>query len=301
MTTTTVESAPVTVDALFAAPPLVNLVGACQALGTLTELDEAHWGFNGARWLPENDAAPPTDQVWWDCFEAGGAGPVGTKERETPGDIVRVRPFDIYRTLGVSGLQHSAEDWRARARRRLVAAQSHMIEAEVWDGTIAQAAAFPNPYLRQATLLNGGAALGYRRALAELEEAVASAGGVAAMIHVNWRLASLWSNDGLATPAPSGKYLRTALGTIVVPGTGYPGTGAQASGVAKAYAYVTPLVRMWLGPIREYTLEAAGTTAAFDVDPDVNDITVRVERSVVYGWDDGPLAHGIYADLASEH
>lgn len=303
--------APATVvDALPAAPPVASLLSAGQALGLVVETDESHWG-NGVVYLPEV-CTPPTEQYWWDCVEGGGEDPgaragagfgLATKARETNLDMQRARAFDVWRAIGCSALQFEAEAWQARARRALVAHQSHQVEVEVWSGNVAQAAAFPNQYLldTNGALLNSGVALGYRQALAELEQAVADAGGPAAMIHAQWRLASLWAADGLATPAPSGKYLRTALGTIIVPGTGYPGTGTgegpTSPSAAASYAWVTPLVRVWLGPIRSYALEGSST---FDVDIDVNDITARVERSVTYTWD-ACLQKGVLVNLNTDH
>lgn len=231
--------------------------------------------------------------------------PSYTKDPPANADPVRFRPWDIYDSVACTAMQWRAEEWVARARRALLAHQSMYIEQELWTGFVAQAAGFPNDYLLNTPTIVGGGALGYARALAELEQAAADvANGQPAMIHAQPRVVSLWVQNGLVSPNASGRQLRTAFGTIVVPGTGYPGTGTTiapgASTVAEAYAYITGLVSIRLGPIRELRLEGAGTTAEADFDPDVNDFVVRVERPVVY-WFDPCLKHGVLINLTQAH
>lgn len=296
------------VDAPPAAPPLVSLLSSAR----VEEVADGGW-INGIAYLPEA-CDTPDNPYWWSCPEIGhetgdprvnaDGTPGYTKDALTNDEPVRFRPFDVYDAIGCTSLQWRAEDWRARARRAFEVAQSSHIERELWEGDIATLAGFPNDYLTNSPTIVGGGALGYARALAELEQAVADVtlGRAGATIHAVPRLVSLWTQNGLVTPNASGRQLRTALGTLVVPGAGYTGTGeslADADTVDATYAYVTGIVTVRLGPIRELAMSGDGLTpeaqtAAFDTS--LNDFVVRIERPVVYSFDPC-LKHGVLVDL----
>lgn len=298
-------------DTLPATPPPLGLLNAA----VVTDADkDSPWG-NGLTWLPEG-CESPADPYWWECPEGDGVTPVtayestggaadGAKDPASSPAVQRVRPFTIYDTVSCTAMQFRAEDWQARARRALNAHLGAALELEVWDGQVAQAAGFPNPYLNNSpTIGNGGAALGFSAALAELEQMIADQGGGPAMIHAQPRTVSLWTQDGQVFPEGNGRRLRTSLGNLVVSGVGYPGTGPTLDpnepGPLSAYAYITPIVRVWLGPVNLLTLEDNTGYGDADIVTSTNDLIVRAERIVAYGWDPC-IEGGILVDHTTEY
>lgn len=284
------------IDALPAAPPRVSLLSSA----IVVDQPDGEW-LNGMAYLPEGCDEPELP-YWWACPE-GEAGHTPqayqSDESMTVGkaipdgeSVVRFRPFDIWHGVACTVLQFRAEDWQARARRALAAVQSTLIERELVTGAIATAAGFPNDYLAAAPTVLG--TFSPETALAELEQAGASR---PSMIHAPPRIVSQWLSRGLVAPFASGRQLVTGLGTVVVPGSGYP-----AGNSTSASAYVTGLVRVWLGPVKVLTTESAGNVQDADYDAAgprertggiVNDLVVRVERAVAYTYD--PCFVGVVA------
>lgn len=144
-----------------------------------------------------------------------------------------------------------------RAKRKLLAVQSYQLEKEFWTGAVATAAGYThNQYLAisNPTLIEGGDALGTLTALAELEQFVQQTFNEVGMIHAQPRTVIYWLNNG-AVSLVNG-LIRTALGTIIVPGSGYPGTGPgglepKTSGTHadRSWVFATSLVYVRLGDI----------------------------------------------------
>lgn len=280
------------VDGLPLVAPRVSLLS---SVDVTTENDEAHWA-NGLRFLPDNcDVPTGVTPYWWACPEGAGTAPAHTKDTPAPEAQVLYRPYDIWVGFRCGNQALRSNDYVARANRSIEAFQSYLIEQELQLGTVAQAAGFPNDYLENApTALNAGGNTPYVTALAELEQALATCNpGQIGVIHAQPRTVTLWLQNGLVAPEPNGRRLRTAMGTIVVPGAGYDGggTGLATGGVASSWAYGTGMVRIWLGPIRRMVDESGspgethGINAA-EVDRTVNTVNVRVERMVAAVWDE---------------
>lgn len=170
----------------------------------------------------------------------------------------------------------------ARAKRKLLAVQASVIEREFWSGTKATSQSWANnQFLTKAaglTVLQSGAAVGTVDALAALEQAIVDGSPYGkGMIHASPRLATHWTYNGLveAVPGPPGT-LRTQLGTIVIAGAGYLGTGPNNSVNANhlQWAYVTPPVQIRLG---EITLNQTDEDTVA-VSRDTNDRSIRVAR-----------------------
>lgn len=164
----------------------------------------------------------------------------------TPGAFT---PFGIWAGERCS-TRSPAADTEARARRNLDRLSTKLVEHEFWAGTQAQDSGWDNHYLTEDPddILSGDAT-GPVTALAELEVAIGNLIAGPAMIHVAPSLATLWFHHGLLRR--EGRLLLTALDTIVVPGSGYPGTadGNNPSAPAEtSWAYATPLVEVRLGP-----------------------------------------------------
>lgn len=261
------------VDAVTLAPPRVSLLTSADVI---THTDN-QWA-NGLTWRPEA-CAPPAEPYWWACYAEGAEGPSSQgKVPATPESPVEYRPFDIWVGVQCGNMANAVDE--LEARRALDAFQSFLIEQELWTGAVATAAGFPNDFLENTpTALNAGGLTAYVTALAELEQALATCQpGQVGMIHAQPRTVTVWVQNGLVIPEANGRRLRTALGTIVVPGAGYPGTGTglDPATVAASWAYGTGLVRVHLGPVE--VIE--------DFNRSVNTTIVRAERSVAAVMDE---------------
>ena len=265
------------VDAIPLAPPRVSLLSSVDVV-----TGDGDW-LNGIMFTPEH-CTPPENPYWWTCPPSGGAAPTQTKDIPDPEDVVNATPFDIWVGFKCGNQAVRNGDYQNMARRAMEAFQSSLIERELWTGTVAQAAGFPNDYLENTPdAINGGAATPYVTALAELEQALATCQpGQIGVIHAQPRTVTTWLQNGLVTAEASGRRLRTQLGTIVVPGAGYPGTGAGLGAATKdaAWAYGTGMVRVYLGALSTVPEDNV------EVDRTVNDIRVRVERAAVAVWDE---------------
>lgn len=172
----------------------------------------------------------------------------------------------------------------ARAQRKLLAVQSKVLEAEFWNGTKAQSQTWANnQYLRKAgvTVLGTapvGGPFGIVDGLAALEQAISDGSAwERGVIHASPQLVTHWAWQGLvkARPSPPGT-LMTELGTIVVAGGGYDGSGPQNQINPNHYewAYATPVPQIRLGQIT-YNETDTDTVA---VDRLANDRIIRASR-----------------------
>src|SRR5262245_38999981 len=208
------------VEAIPLTPPRVSLVTSVDVA-----TGDGDW-MNGIRFAPEA-CAPPTNPYWWNCPEGSGTAPGFTKVINAPEAQVGYRPFDIWIGFKCGNMAVRNGEYLAEARRAMEAFQSSLIEKELWGGTVATTAGFPNDYLKNSpTLINTGTATPFITALAELEQGLATCQpGQIGVIHAQPRVVTKWRAYGLVEAEASGRRLRTALGTIVVPGAGYDGTG----------------------------------------------------------------------------
>lgn len=295
---------------LPSAPPVASLLSSALVIPS----SELPYGWeNGLEWQPEKGALDTTNDYpyWWVCPEGAGA----TAEATVPGGIKktygqpamrRVRPLvahsgdksSTFQEFGPDKADESPEGRKARVRHVLEANLSRIIENELWTGTRATAAGFPNDFLLNApTALNGGASTGFVTALAELEQALSQGDttGVG-MIHAQPRTVAAWMSEYLVRPDASGKRLFTNLGTLVVPGSGYTGSGTGLVGggtVAASWAYVTGMVRVALDEeklVPDTNAEASDRT--------LDDLTYRAERVFMVAWE-GNTKSGVKVNHAS--
>lgn len=293
----------VPIQALPATPPTISLLTSA----SLVESNAlpAHWE-NGIAWDPEIcklDLDLADDfPYWWICADEGGATAFEHREAELSlgdgpkpvpvnPDLRSYVPFTVFGTDFCRAGQ-GGRDRAGRARRVLEANLSAAIERELWLGTIAQAASYPNDYLTLTPTSLGGPH-GFRTSLAELEQALSDCVTGPKMIHAQARLVSLWSANGLLVPSSSGRRLETLLGTIVVPGAGYDGSGADlaAGTIDTSWAYGTGLVRVLRSDVRIVPdVDAEATDLA------TNDTTYRAERSVAAIFD-GCCKIGVQVEL----
>lgn len=285
--------------------------------GSLTEPADLRAGY-----VPQTESPEETAQLRWqngyyiDPEGCGGGtvidpcGATGGEDPTEPADIGPINPFVLTAAVDCSTFGSLSDEMYARAVRRLAGTRSYLLEREFWVGTAAQANSWSNQYLTktgaggiQRTVENG-TAVGTTTALAELEQAIAdgTSWGVG-MIHAQPRTVTYWSENGLVTATARPGLYTTLLGTIVVAGRGYPGTGpggASAfqgadSGIATtsgqyAWAYATSQVFVRLGPVMTATEEDYEA-----VDPAANTRLVRARQDAIASWD-GCVHAGVFID-----
>jgi hypothetical protein len=187
----------------------------------------------------------------------------------------------------------------AEAERKLRGVEQARLEEELWLGTEAAAESLPNDFLTNttATILEPQSAPhGYVTALAVLEgHAYSVDDWREPMIHCTHRTATYWFSENLLTR--DGSQFFTNLGTRVVVGGGYDGTGpaaAMAAGVEDSdYAFVSDRVRVLLGELRVHG------DAPWVMDYSTNLRHVPAERFAAAFFDGSPLA-GILIDHTTQ-
>lgn len=203
-----------------------------------------------------------------------------------------IKPFFIEvdetrSTLGFLGI-----DRLERITHQLDAMTQHALEHELWDGAIRKAELHDNKALSDAsaTVLNGGAALSPRRALALLEYEIGqvSHGGEQGIIHLTRDVFALISSNGQAFFHEEGKdHLQTLGGTPVVVGSGYSGVGPDgdtnaAASATNKWIYATGTVRTYVGDVDVVNDNAA---QGYDVSGNQNDMRLKATRPAAVYFD----------------
>lgn len=192
------------------------------------------------------------------------------------GSIGTALPFTVYGHFTASPAAFTPEAAEQRALDHLQTREEARVEQALWTGDLGNA-----PSLDAApTDLTGATAVAVGTALGLLEEHIASTYGSLGMIHLT-RAAALAALAGDWLEARSGR-LFTRLGTPVIAGSGYPGTGPAGSaiGAGEAWAFSSPALFGYRGaPFsssnRSGDLLAKGT----------NDLYAVAERTYLLGYD----------------
>lgn len=292
-------------DLLPASPPALSLL---RVPGVVFDGTDERW-LNGITFEPEGcnlqldaDTATADFPYWWEC-PPGGQNAVdanvtgGTKAIGDNPANVSAEPYWAWVGFACSAMDVGLPDRRAeveaRLRRRLEACLPAIVERELWTGQVSGFSGAETPFLADGASVDDLGSYGYVTALAEVEQALAecSCGG-RHLIHVQPRVAAAWKSEQLVELAPSRDHLLTAMGTVVVPGTGYPGTnpGDVAASYSHSYIYGTGMVRVFLGT------PTVGALDASTVSRDTNDVELRAERPVLAVFD--PCCHvGVQVNL----
>lgn len=263
-----------------AAPPRVSLL-------TSADRPAQPWPrewVNGIAWVPEA-CLPESDPTFWWCPVSPGTEWVTERTSKTVDespDILQYRPWAAWVGDSCSTFSFAERDLTGRAQRRLSASLSRIIETELWTGTVAQAAGFPNAYLASADADDLGSA-GLMYALAALQEYLAESVNERGMIHATPRTAALWyAGGGLRR---EGMLLLDAFDNIIVPGQGYDGsapdgTPAPDSGDTQ-HAYATSMVTVQI----DERVMTVPPDLAEAINKSTNHITYRAEQIVAAIWD----------------
>lgn len=251
------------------------------------------WTRTGISYRPRL-CLPPDDPYWWGCVSEDGdlppaLDPPWTKTAPEKPDLRIFRPIDAW-TGDRCGPAEAARS-RANAESDLDRFLSRLVEDELWTGARADLAGYENDRLNDATdLVDGGAPLSPIEAFAELEQALADGESGLGMIHAQPRVVTRWLSENVVFPEATGTRLRSRLGTIVVPGAGYDGSGPglAAGDEGASYAYATSLVRVYLGAVNTYESRNIET----------NDVGSIAERPFIAEWS-GCTKTGALVDLTN--
>lgn len=251
-------------------PPRYGLIQSALVVDTAREGSGDRWMNGIAVWPYPDELASGYDPC---------AGTPGTKSDGEAPELVEFQALTVYVPVTcTSRSMHDQADYVDRATVALESVEGFKVEDEFWNGTMFPAA----PHLSDgnADVLNSGAATSAMNGLALLEEAIA-ASGRAGWIHAPVGVVSTWSS--MFQVYKDGPRLVTALGTVVVPGAGYDGSGPGTSGApgsTEAWAYATGPVE-----VRRSNVFVVPGELSQAMTTSTNDITYRAERIYVTDWD----------------
>ena len=201
-------------------------------------------------------------------------------------------PFFIQVTDTRSALGVNGEDRFKIAVKQLEAATQKALETEFWEGQAALAETNGNDFLRKsggASVVNSGA-LAPATALMLLEEALTdSPAGTNGVIHMTRDVASILGSRLIYSPADGGKTGKamTRLGTEVVIGSGYTGSGRigdsnTSASASNKWMYATGALDVHLSK-PEVVNENLGQ--GFTATTNTNTVTVKAVRAAAVYFD----------------
>lgn len=195
--------------------------------------------------------------------------------------ILDYEPFDVVAGDECSAFGWAEADYEQYARNLLERCESKQIASELWTGTLATAAGWPN--LRLATpdadnVTNGPTPV--IDVLACLEQALAEcACGERGMIHASRQLVTHWAGLGPLVLRREGGLLLTVHDTVVVSDAGYDGTGPNGE-TDNVWAYATSWVTVKRGPV-----SALPGTLGEALDRTDNTVRFFASRPAAAFWD----------------
>lgn len=238
--------------------------------------DDGRWQISGVEWETLT------------CAPAGGRGmdycdpddvvglPKTLTRQDTPEGAAT--PFTVYGWHNCSPIGTSYERGLQLAEQHLIAREEARVERAIWTGDLGN-----TPSLRDATkvydVANGVSVV---EGVAFLESWSANQYGSQGVIHMTRGFATQALAKGVVKA--NGPRLFTVLGTPVVAGAGYDGsgpTGEADPATLHSWAYITPAIFGQRGEIlpssgRPYDLLDRGT----------NDLHSIAERTHLIGWED---------------
>ncbi|QDP45517.1 hypothetical protein SEA_FUZZBUSTER_33 [Microbacterium phage FuzzBuster] len=184
--------------------------------------------------------------------------------------------FTVYGHWTCTPIGNSQEIATQRATDHLTTREEARVEQAIWTGDLGNV-----PSFRQATSLGAGA-VSIRRGIAALEQVIAVEYGSQGVIHVTREVALLGLEERVFET--KGGRLFTMLGTPVVAGTGYDGsgpTGSAAPATGQSWAYVTPAIFGYRSEI------FYPSSVPYDLlDRAQNNLYAVAERTYLIGWDE---------------
>ena len=191
------------------------------------------------------------------------------------GGIGQALPFTVNGHYSCSIASASPEEMNRLAREHLTSREESGAERALWTGEVGNTPSLANP---DAVVLGGGSAASLTEGIGLLEQFIAETYGSMGVIHVTRATALALIAKSLVDVRDN--RLFTALGTPVVAGSGYPGTGPNGTAPASgAWAYASPAL---LG-YRSEIFSATENGLAYDTQN--NDATALAERTYLLGFD----------------
>lgn len=267
-------------------PPEVSLLTTIP----LTVDPDEHWG-NGFCWAPEGSGNESTG-----VFDPACATGEDTKSVEDCEPSECFCAFIIWAADKSSTIGFNSRDSVARARRKLDAAASKLIENEIYTnslGICTQAIGLSGGSTNFTDLTPATGAVSARQALLVLEDAVGDWGvGQQVTYHIRPGEVVPWLDSYAIYREPSpmgvaqvGQRYRSPMGNLIVPGRGYTGQGpgGQAATSDLVWAYATPTPQVRLGGI--LSIPESGQIDGTVVTRTTNVVTTYAERLVVVAWE----------------
>lgn len=243
---------------------------------------DAHWQAEGVTWetltcdpvsgIGDYCAPDPEDRTGLPKNLDAGAGTPGLAD-----------PFTVYGVYTCSPVGHTLDYAQQRAQEHLLAREEARVEQALWTGDLDNTG-FAEDSEQAAT----GVSL--VRGIAALEQWLATNYGSQGVIHMTREAALVAASDAVGALQVVGNTLRTRLGTPVVAGAGYPGTGptGQDPAAGSTYLFATPAL---LGYRSEVFPGVDPVSAGFDRAS--NDLHAVAERAYAVGWDPCGTAYAL--------
>jgi hypothetical protein len=159
-------------------------------------------------------------------------------------------PFAVIASYTCSAVGYTLTEAEQRVRTRLSLREQMAVERRIWQGQLGGGSVLGNiPGLfRSATSL--GTASCVTEATEMLEQALATNGVIGGMLHARWGMNSHMANSHLLLQGGlqrSGRTITTHLGTPIVFGEGYDGTGpsGEAPTTDVEYMYASGRILVW--------------------------------------------------------
>lgn len=255
-------------------PPKYGLVATAPTID-----DQQEW-HDGARFAPEG------------C-NASGRVAVGCRGDTTELDsnanpaVIGFDPFVVYATDWCSSFGFQSRDYKGRAQRALLAAQSFQIADELWSGSLNDDATSPTDNRElvdpSSDVLTNGA-VSPLDALACVEAGLASYGqGRQGMVHVTAQMLPYLVNNYVVRL--DGTTYVTPNGHLLVPDAGYDGSGPLLNGAPQP-----ALTSQWMFGtsmlyLRMSDIEVPGDYTT-NLDRSTNTVTFYAQRMVGVEWGD---------------
>lgn len=220
-------------------------------------------------------------------------GPVDNGTVYTPDDDLDrksyedIDPFFIEVESKLGAFNTIGSDFRGKLLKQIEAVTQKAIEYELWTGVAAIDDGSEQSYLTKNTstvITTGGVTP--KKALSIIEGAIAqSPTGTGGVIHMTRELGSILSLQGAIKPVdnPDGtQHLETVLGTKIIIGSGYEGTGPNAAAPAAntTWIYATGPVSVLLGDS-----EVVNEDDARSFTPSTNDVFIKAIRAASVYFD----------------
>lgn len=187
-------------------------------------------------------------------------------------NVAEALSFVVYGEYAANPIGTSLEEAQQRAVDHLLTREIARVEQALWTGDLGNTPSL----ISGATTLTSSA---YLPALGLLEEWIGDAYGSQGVIHMT-RFAATMLVEAL--DARGGRLFTKALGTPVVVGAGYPGTGptGQSPAAGASWMFASPALVGWRGDVFTSSNRPGDL-----LDRGVNHLYAVAERSYAVGFD----------------